>query len=374
VNVAEELCRQAVAVQPAAAHEGVAALGVDAPVELGRGELRRRQPAVSQDVAVGILFLALARRIAARLGVLVELRPVGLIRVDPVRIARFQHGQAGAPLGHVLEDHLLDAGRPAGTALPHRLSAPVVLEGHDHGLFAGGPVVELVRPGAVGLVVKDGLFGCRVGPVLPRRAVVVPIAVFDHPLLVHDAAHELIGRQGQEPGDGLIQVEGHGAGRVIGHHRGLDRLTDLHQVLRRQVLERILPREGCGEILGGGHGQVSTEERLVEDPLEAVDAALQHRTMEGVRDIVGLQRAAFVEGDALADVEYPRLAVVAHLPVSRQRGDELIKLFALEPGEPFVEVGLDGPAAGLVGPGGIQGLLFARAIDDHVGVRVLECG
>ena len=121
-------------------------------------------------------------------------------------------------------------------------------------------------------------------------------------------------------GVGCMQVVGHGAGLVVGHDGGLDHLAGLDQGshLSKAPLRRLFDIPGLdssdGQVLDG----VQAEEGFQRHPVRAVDAVLQQGAVHRVGHVVGLQRAALVEGDALADVEGPHVAGLVDLPLGGQ--------------------------------------------------------
>ena len=197
---------------------------------------------------------AFARLVIALLGYQrVDLVHVLRRHIVPVQVVGLEHGEAGAPFVHDLVDRAFVKGRPARTAVPHGLGAPIVLVADECHLVARLPVLEFERPCPV-LDVKDRAVLGR-GTVVwhPIGAISIPVALLGHPLHVQGRG-PAVREQLHEWAKGRCQVKRERAGLVV----VLDRLLDLLAHLDQDVFGHLCK---LGDRLGwrgllrfGGHG------------------------------------------------------------------------------------------------------------------------
>ncbi len=263
----------------------------------------------------------------------VDLGGEGDLVIERVGITGFDHCQARAPFLHQLDDDRVDLRHAVDrAAFPERLGHPVVREGLQDDLLSGRPVVEHVRAGAVLIAVEQRPGDLRQVPVAPGGAVIVPVALLDHPLLVHDPGPGL-DEQLREVGGRVGQLDRHDAGGIVRNHGVADGFADRH-IIAADDVER--PAVTLSANPGGLQHRVEEQAHRTAGAQEV--PAEQHVAVEGVGDVMRLERAALVELDALTDVEGVGQAVVRDAPLVGQHRHELIDRRALQEQEPVVQV------------------------------------
>ena len=276
MQILEEVSGDTGAVQGATTSEGVSTFNVDVPVELSGGHCKLRQANPGLDITTSAVVFTGAVCLADNAIAFFNLRAVLRGYVDVVSIAGFKHSLAGAPFIHTLDQYVRDAGNTAGTTFPDGIAilAPVVLIGNQEDLFTGGPVIQLVGAGTIGLVEENGVFGSRVMVIYPGITGAIPTAIFDHPFLIQGSAQEGVDHHGQEPGSGGSQVVGDRAGFIVSDDSGLHLFTGGNQLVLGQIGE-FFAAVANGQVFD----RVQAEEGFQGHPVRAVDTVLQQGTM-----------------------------------------------------------------------------------------------